>query len=210
MRLYLKAFLVLALTASFTCGALAIAKAENNDADMPPVSSFDNNAAYRNLSPEKRTKYNDIMKSTEEAMLPLREKLMAKRLELQSMASMPNMNQEAIAKVASEIASLHTQMIKVHDQMADKLSSELGINIGRGTCSDGYTRCPMHQGMRGMMGPRGQQGYGNYGPMGGYGMGGMMGGYGGYHGMGGYGPGMMGGYHHPGMMMQPMPMMPGY
>ena len=41
-------------------------------------------------------------------------------------------------------------------------------------------------------------------------MGGMMGGYGGYHGMGGYGPGMMGGYHHPGMMMQPMPMMPGY
>lgn len=207
MRLYLKAFLVLALTASFTCGALAIAKAENDDADMPPVSSFDNNAAYRNLSPEKRAKYNDIMKSTEEAMLPLREKLMAKRLELQSMASMPNMNQEAIAKVASEIASLHTQMIKIHDQMADKLSSELGISIGRGTCSDGYTRCPMHQGQRGQRGyGHGMRGYGmqpgygmGYGPMGGYGMGGMM---------GGYGPGMMGGYHHPGMMG--MPMMPGY
>lgn len=207
MRLYLKAFLVLALTASFTCGALAIAKAENDDADMPPVSSFDNNAAYRNLSPEKRAKYNDIMKSTEEAMLPLREKLMAKRLELQSMASMPDMNQEAISKTAAEIASIHTQMIKIHDQMADKLSSELGINIGRGTCSDGYTRCPMHQGSRGMRGyGHGMRGYGmqpgygmGYGPMGGYGMGGMM---------GGYGPGMMGGYHHPGMMG--MPMMPGY
>ncbi len=209
MRLYSKTFLVLALSASFTCGALSLAKAENNDnADMPPVSSFDNNAAYRGLSPEKRTKYNDIMKSTEEAMLPLREKMMAKRLELQSMAAMPNPDQEAIAKLSAEIASLHTQMIKVHDSMADKLSSELGINIGRGTCSDGYTRCSMHQGMRG---PRGQRDYnGNYGPMGGYGMGGMMGGYGGYHGMGGSGPGMMGGYHHPGMMMQPMPMMPGY
>lgn len=208
MRLYSKTFLVLALSASFTCGALSLAKAENNDnADMPPVSSFDNNAAYRGLSPEKRAKYNDIMKSTEEAMLPLREKMMAKRLELQSMAAMPNPDQEAIAKLAAEIASLHTQMIKVHDSMADKLSSELGINIGRGTCSDGYTRCPMPQGMRGMHGYRGQQGNGNYGPMGGYGMGGMMGGY---HGMGGYGPGMMGGYHHPGMMMQPMPMMPGY
>ena len=85
MRLYSKTFLVLALSASFTCGALSLAKAENNDnADMPPVSSFDNNAAYRGLSPEKRTKYNDIMKSTEEAMLPLREQMMAKRLELQS------------------------------------------------------------------------------------------------------------------------------
>ncbi len=209
MRLYSKTFLVLALSASFSSGALSLAKAENNDnADMPPVSSFDNNAAYRSLSPEKRTKYNDIMKSTEEAMLPLREKMMAKRLELQSMAAMPNPDQEAIAKLSAEIASLHTQMIKVHDSMADKLSSELGINIGRGTCSDGYTRCSMHQGMRG---PRGQRDYnGNYGPMGGYGMGSMMGGYGGYHGMGGYGPGMMGGYHHPGMMMQPMPMMPGY
>lgn len=209
MRLYSKTFLVLALSASFTCGALSLAKAENNDnADMPPVSSFDNNAAYRNLSPEKRAKYNDIMKSTEEAMLPLREKMMAKSLQLQSMAAMPNPDQEAISKLAAEIASLHTQMIKVHDSMADKLSSELGITIGRGTCSDGYTRCPMHHGMRG---PRGQRGYnGNYGPMGGYGMGGMMGGYGGYHGMGGYGPGMMGGYHHPGMMMQPMPMMPNY
>ena len=31
-------------------------------------------------------------------MLPLREKMMAKRLQLDTMASMPNMNEEAIAK----------------------------------------------------------------------------------------------------------------
>lgn len=80
-------------------------------------------------------------------MLPLREKMMGKRLQLDTMASMPNMNEEAIAKAAAEVASLHTQMIKVHDMMADRLANELGISIQRGTCSDGYTPCPMHRGM---------------------------------------------------------------
>ena len=42
---------------------------------------------------------------------------------------------------------LLTQMIKVHDMMADRLANELGISIQRGTCSDGYTPCPMHRGM---------------------------------------------------------------
>ena len=99
------------------------------------------------LTPEKQAKYNEIIKSAEEAMLPLREKMMAKRLQLDTMASMPNMNEEAIAKAAAEVASLHTQMIKVHDMMADCLANELGISIQRGTCSDGYTPCPMHRGM---------------------------------------------------------------
>ena len=77
----------------------------------PPVGTFDNNAAYQALTPEKQAKYNEIVKSAEEAMLPLREKMMAKRLQLDTMASMPNMNEEAIAKAAAEVASLHTQMI---------------------------------------------------------------------------------------------------
>lgn len=93
---------------------------------MPPVGTFDNNAAYQTLTPEKQAKYNEIVKSAEEAMLPLREKMMAKRLQLDTMASMPNMNEEAIAKAAAEVASLHTQMIKVHDMMADRLANELG------------------------------------------------------------------------------------
>ena len=65
---------------------------------IPPVGTFDNNAAYQALTPEKQAKYNEIVKSAEEAMLPLREKMMAKRLQLDTMASMPNMNEEAIAK----------------------------------------------------------------------------------------------------------------
>ena len=57
-------------------------------------------------------------------MLPLREKMMAKRLQLDTMASMPNMNEEAIAKAAAEVASRYThRMIKVHDMMADRLAS---------------------------------------------------------------------------------------
>ena len=157
MRPYLKAFLFLVLTASIACvGADFVQAAETPPAAasagngmMPPVGAFDGNAAYQSLTPEKQAKYNEIIKSAEEAMLPLREKMMAKRLQLDTMASMPNMNEEAIAKAAAEVASLHTQMIKVHDMMADRLASELGISIQRGTCSDGYTPCPMHGGILG-------------------------------------------------------------
>ena len=154
MRTYLKAFLFLALTASIACAGANFAQAAETapaasagNGMMPPVGTFDNNAAYQALTPEKQAKYNEIVKSAEEAMLPLREKMMAKRLQLDTMASMPNMNEEAIAKAAAEVASLHTQMIKVHDMMADRLANELGISIQRGTCSDGYTPCPMHRGM---------------------------------------------------------------
>ena len=138
MRTYLKAFLFLALTASIACAGANFAQAAETapaasagNGMMPPVGTFDNNAAYQTLTPEKQAKYNEIVKSAEEAMLPLREK----------------MNEEAIAKAAAEVASLHTQMIKVHDMMADRLANELGISIQRGTCSDGYTPCPMHRGM---------------------------------------------------------------
>ena len=149
MRTYLKAFLFLALTASIACAGANFAQAAEaapaasaGNGMMPPVGTFDNNAAYQALTPEKQAKYNEIIKSAEEAMLPLREKMMAKRLQLDTMASMPNMNEEAIAKAAAEVASLHTQMIKVHDMMADRLANELGLSIQRGTCSDGYTPSP--------------------------------------------------------------------
>lgn len=194
MRTYLKAFLFMALAAPLSCALPAHAEeavpAAAQDGMMPPVSSFDNNADFRALTPEKQAKYNEIIKAAEEAMLPLREQMMAKRIQIETMASMPNMDHEAIAKLAAEIAALHTQMIKVHDTMADRLSSEVGIAIPRGTCSDGYTPCPMHRGMPGY-GMRG-----GYGP--GSGMGGMMG-----------GRGMMRGYHHQNMMGL-MPIMPMY
>ena len=190
MRTYLKAFLFMALAATLSCALPARAEeavpAAAQDGMMPPVSSFDNNADYRALTPEKQAKYNEIIKAAEEAMLPLREQMMAKRIQIETMASMPNMDHEAIAKLAAEIAALHTQMIKVHDTMADRLSSEVGIAIPRGTCSDGYTPCPMHRGMPG------------YGMRGGSGMGGMMG-----------GRGMTRGYHHQNMMGL-MPIMPMY
>ena len=151
MRTYLKAFLFLALTASIVCAGANFAQAAETapaasagNGMMPPVGTFDNNAAYQALTPEKQAKYNEIVKSAEEAMLPLREKMMAKRLQLDTMASMPNMNEEAIAKAAAEVASLHTQMIKVHDMMADRLANELGISIQRGTCSDALPHASRH------------------------------------------------------------------
>ena len=163
MRTYLKAFLILALTASIACAGANFAQAAETapaasagNGIMRPVGAFDDSAASRTLSHEKKGTNYEVVKSAEEAMLPLREKMMAKRLQLDTMASMPNMNEEAIAKAAAEVASLHTQMIKVHDMMADRLANELGISIQRGTCSDGYTPCPMHRGMMSGYHPQGK------------------------------------------------------
>ena len=81
MRTYLKAFLFLALTASIACAGANFAQAAEaapaasaGNGMMPPVGTFDNNAAYQALTPEKQAKYNEIIKSAEEAMLPLRER----------------------------------------------------------------------------------------------------------------------------------------
>ena len=122
MRTYLKAFLFLALTASIACAGANFAQAAEaapaasaGNGMMPPVGTFDNNAAYQALTPEKQAKYNEIIKSAEEAMLPLREKMMAKRLQLDTMASMPNMNEEAIAKAAAEVASHADDQGSRHD-----------------------------------------------------------------------------------------------
>ena len=88
MRTYLKAFLFLALTlplpapGEFAQAAETAPAASAGNGMMPPVGTFDNNAAYQTLTPEKQAKYNEIVKSAEEAMLPLREKMMAKRLQL--------------------------------------------------------------------------------------------------------------------------------
>ena len=104
MRTYLKAFLFLALTASIACAGANFAQAAEaapaasaGNGMMPPVGTFDNNAAYQALTPEKQAKYNEI-KIGGRSHVALREKMMAKRLQLDTMASMPNMNEEAIAK----------------------------------------------------------------------------------------------------------------
>ncbi len=146
-----KAFCCLALAVSVACAGAGFAQAEDHPAAAETVHMgvFDNNPIYRSLTPEKQAVYNSIVKSTEETMLPLREQMMAKRIQLETMASMPNMDHEAIAKVAAEIAAIHTQMIKVHNVMADRFAKELGISLQRGTCWDGNTYCPMHQEQRG-------------------------------------------------------------
>ena len=72
MRTYLKAFLFLALTASIACAGANFAQAAETapaasagNGMMPPVGTFDNNAAYQALTPEKQAKYNEIVKSAE-------------------------------------------------------------------------------------------------------------------------------------------------
>ncbi len=118
-----------------------------------------------------------IVKDYEAKFYPLREKLEAKRLQYRALANNPNADQKAIAQLSEEIASLHTQMIKLR------------------TDTFGY-----HHGGRGFgpgMGGRGGHGMG----MGGMGMGGCpgMSGMGMGSGMGGYGHD--GGWHKGGRGM---------
>ena len=149
MRTCLKTFLCLAVAAALFPALPARAGDVAGTGMTPPAASLDDDADRRSLTPEKQAKYNEIIKAAEEAMLPLREQMLARRIQIETMAGMPNMDHEAIAKLAAEIAALHTQMIRVHDAMADRLSKEVGIAVPRGTCSDGYTPCFMHRGMPG-------------------------------------------------------------
>ena len=74
MRTYLKAFLFLALTASIACAGANFAQAAEaapaasaGNGMMPPVGTFDNNAAYQALTPEKQA---NTMKSSNRRKKP--------------------------------------------------------------------------------------------------------------------------------------------
>ena len=194
-----KWFTVLAITAAvaLTC-AIAEAKGRNMQAQPEPAPGPEAaapvlpqgpgpvilpqggtptapSAGVAGLTPEKQALFDAIVRQTSTTMLPLREAMTAKLLELQALSAGEQLDRQAIAQVCRDVAAIHTQMIMVHEQMADRLEKEVGVSIQRGSCGG----CPMESSM-GMMRRQHGQAMNPMGPRGQHMMPGMMGGQGGH------------------------------
>lgn len=86
-------------------------------------------AMYDALSPEKQALYDSIMKSFTDRVSSLREKIRAKRIELNALSSSPNVDTEAIRTASRELAALQAEMDKEHATLREQVSKEVGISV---------------------------------------------------------------------------------
>ncbi len=153
-----------ALIAAFALSAIVLGSGVSAFA----YSGYCNNSdrgAISSLSPEKQSAYQAMMKEHFDRISPLRDKLDAKRIELNALSSNPNAKPETLSKLAGEVAELQAQLRTERRALGDRMEKDLGIRHGYG----------MGHGMGGMMDGRGYHG-------------GRHGGHGGHGGNGGYGP----------------------
>lgn len=87
---------------------------------------------YNELKPEQQIKYDAIFKAFQDSMSPLTEKMMAKRLELDTLSGNPNADPKRITALSEDIASLRTQMWAERVKLDEKLQKEVGISAFRG------------------------------------------------------------------------------
>ena len=107
---------------------------QTNPAIPPQDAQQTEEAKTPALAPERQQLFNTIVRETDAAMLPLREGMLAKALELRALSANPQASRQDIADVCRQMAALHTQMILLHEKMADRLEKEVGVVIQRGHC----------------------------------------------------------------------------
>ena len=84
-------------------------------------------AMFSNLPPEKQQAVAQIMKDADTRLLPLMEKMQAKRLELNALSRNPNVKPETLSSLAAEIAALGTSIRKERTDRNDKIAAETGM-----------------------------------------------------------------------------------
>lgn len=82
---------------------------------------------YQYLTPEMQTKCDTIVKEFAKKTQELREKVLAKRLELQAISQGSKPDRAVIQELSREIAKMHTELASEYEKMYEKLSSEVGI-----------------------------------------------------------------------------------
>ncbi len=116
------------------------------------------------LAPEKRQKFDEIMKQHFDRVQPLREQMWAKRTELNALSKNPNTTPETISKLVQDMSGLRGQMIKERESLRSSLEKEVGISGfgpgrgfgGHGDCG-GYGDGPWFNGPRGDWGGCGRR-----------------------------------------------------
>ena len=93
------------------------------------------------LALEKRQAAESILQAADARIVPLREKLLAKRLELNALSRNPGVTPQAISALAAEVSSMDTQLRKELTDRAQKLTDATGFVWGQGRgMGSGYGR----------------------------------------------------------------------
>jgi zinc resistance-associated protein len=103
------------------------------------------------LTPEKQNAYRTIMQEFRDKMVPLRETMWQKRMELEALSPNPNTQPDEIKGLVKEIGALHTRMRGEREGLRDRLEKEIGLEVGQ----RGFHHPRSNKGQRGHQGRMG-------------------------------------------------------
>ena len=101
-----------------------------------------NEYVYDSLTPEKQAQYDSIMDDFTNKISPLRDKIRAKRIELDTLGRAANPDPKAIGKASEELVALHNEFAREREAMFDRVSKELGINMNTNDRRGFRSDCP--------------------------------------------------------------------
>ncbi len=131
---------VTAVLAALLVSGTAFAYNHNGDFDGP--CGGPGYKQHEALAPEKREKFDEIMKRHFDRVQPLREQMWAKRTELEALSKNPNTKPETISKLVQDMSGLRGQMIQERESLRSSLEKEVGISgFGPGRGFDGHGDC---------------------------------------------------------------------
>ena len=87
---------------------------------------------FSQISPEKQQAATEVMKEFDTRLLPLREQIQAKHMELDALSSNPNTKPESLSKLSAEIAALQTKIRTEYQARDARLSEVTGLAAGPG------------------------------------------------------------------------------
>ncbi len=94
---------------------------------------------YHSLTPERQAKCDAIIKDFAKKTQALREKVLAKQIELQAIAQSSSPERKVIQELSQEIAKLHSMLTEEYNKLYERLEKEVGVRghhmVGSGVMS---------------------------------------------------------------------------
>lgn len=127
MNAILKQYFIMVMMVGLVCTSFTLVEAKRPSSCPGSDGNGKNGGVYQYLTPEMQAKCDTIVKEFAKKTQELREKILAKRLELQAIAQSNKPDRTVIQELSREIAKMHTELASEYEKMYEKLSSEVGI-----------------------------------------------------------------------------------
>lgn len=158
MKDYMKQWVFVFVMVGLICSGVTLADARRTGG-CPMSGGYNSgksgDTVYQSLTAEKQAKCDTIVADFAKKTQPVREKMLAKHLELQAISQGKTPDRKVIQEISEEIAKLHTELVKEYENMYEKIASEVGI---RSHCIEGSSLMHRHgmghgMGSYGLMSP---------------------------------------------------------